>query len=118
MPADPYNPTPAEQTAIDEALDAYYRMGDSVTIDPPAIDGYITPEPQTFVLGAADNTFSYVYTRPSTGTGGGTASPTADDQLAQTGLSLWFIAGLAALAMTMGLASLVLTNRTRGGIRL
>ncbi|MFZ1484229.1 MAG: leucine-rich repeat domain-containing protein [Candidatus Saccharimonadales bacterium] len=63
MPADTYNPSPAEQQAIDDALSAYYRIGDEVTITPPAISGYITPPTQTFVLGAATNSYEYIYTQ-------------------------------------------------------
>ena len=65
MPADPYSISLAEQQAIDDALAAYYRIGDSVTITPPAINGYDTPPTQTLVLGAADNQYSYVYAAQS-----------------------------------------------------
>ncbi len=104
IPADPENPTPTEQTAINEALSAYYRIGDEVTITPPAIDGYITPEVQTFVLGAADNTFSYVYTLPA-----GTSTPsTTGGGLAATGASLFVYVAGAAMMSILGAAMLVL----------
>ena len=107
IPADPENPTLGEQQAIDDALSAYYRLGDEVTVTPPAISGYITPPTQTFVLGAATNDFSYVYTLPSSSAGGG-------GTLANTGMSMITVAGLAIFAISMGLGSWLMPKRTRG----
>lgn len=48
IPVDPWGPTPEEQAATNQALAAYFRLGQTVTITPPAIEGYITPRAQTF----------------------------------------------------------------------
>ncbi len=61
IPADPYNPTPAEQAALDQALSVYYRIGNTPTFTPPAIAGYITPPAQTKELTAANNSLSFTY---------------------------------------------------------
>lgn len=58
---DPVNPTPAEQAALDEALSAYYRIGNTPTFTPPAIAGYITPPAQTKELTASNNSLSFTY---------------------------------------------------------
>ena len=58
---DPVNPTPAEQTALNEALSAYYRIGNTPTFTPPTIAGYITPPSQTKQLTAANNSLSFTY---------------------------------------------------------
>jgi hypothetical protein len=99
-PADSMNPTPLEQQAIDDALSVYYRLGDEVTITPPAINGYNTPPTQTFVLGAATNDFSYVYTLPSSSAGSG-------GTLANTGMSEWAVIVASAVLLTAGMYPLI-----------
>ncbi len=91
-PANPYNPTPAEQAAIDEALAAYYRIGQTVTITPPAIAGYLTPPTQTYVLSATTTEADIVYTQPDE------AAEQAIDELADTGVSVQLFTMLAASA--------------------
>lgn len=73
-------------------LTAYYRVGQTVTFTAPAIDGYFTPEPatRTFVLGAATNSYDFVYTQP--------AIP-GIARLSETGVSMWFIATAAVVAL-------------------
>ena len=107
VPADPENPTLGEQAAIDDALSVYYRIGDEVTITPPAIAGYNTPPTQTFVLGAADNQYSYVYAAQGSGanTGG---------ELAETGMSLSVVMGLSAAFLMTGLGSWLMSKRVKG----
>ena len=102
LPVDGWSPTTEEVQAALDALSAYYRIGDTVTIDPPAIDGYITPEPQTFVLGAADNTFSYVYSQHASATPGtGTGAGDSDAELANTGAPMaLYVAGALGMSMT------------------
>ncbi len=84
-PVDIYNPTPAETQAMRDALQAYYRIGDTFTYTAPVIDG-ITPTPASysFVLGASTNVnnkaFVYSETTSGAANGGG--------ELANTGLSL------------------------------
>lgn len=39
----------------------YYRAGDSISLTPPTIAGYVTPEAKTFVLGAGINNLTYTY---------------------------------------------------------
>ena len=105
MPADPYSISLAEQQAIDDALAAYYRIGDEVTITPPAIEGYNTPPTQTFVLGAANNNASYVYAELDSGTeSGGT--------LADTGMSHTSILALSLVAVMIGLGSIFQLDRS------
>lgn len=97
IPADNQYPTLLEQQAIDDALSAYYRIGDEVTITPPAISGYITPPTQTFVLGAATNSYEYTYAQQAQ-TG---APSTATGTLVNTGsrLQLSFLAGSSLLVL-------------------
>ena len=99
--------TPLEQQAIDDALSVYYRIGDEVTITPPAIAGYNTPPTQTFVLGAATNEYSYVYAAQSSDASSG-------GELAQTGMNMAHITGFAIIAMTIGIASWLKTKQARG----
>ena len=94
---DSYAITPAEQSALDTALAAYYRIGDTFTYTAPLING-ITPTPASysFVLGATNevNTKTFVYsaaTAPATGNG-----------LANTGTSL--------TTMLIAAASLILVS--------
>lgn len=119
MPIDVWNITPAEQAAIDEALSAYYRIGDSVTITPPAISGYITPPTQTFVLGAADNEFSYIYAAPEdeeSGTGAGTdgSESSTDGELANTGMSIHTIIMLAGTLIATAILAFTKMNKRKG----
>lgn len=102
LPVDGWSPTTEEVQAALDALSAYYRIGDTVTIDPPAIDGYITPEPQTFVLGAADNTFSYAYSQPASATPDtGTGAGDSDGELANTGAPMaLYVAGALGMSTT------------------
>ena len=110
MPADTWNPTPQEQADAIAVLSAYYRIGDTVTIDPPAIPGYITPESQTFVLGAADNTISYVYTQPASSSSGGASGGGDSGELAETGVStVLYVVG--ALGMSIAGAAALLHRR-------
>lgn len=103
MPTDPFSPTPVELSAIDQVLSAsYFQIGDIVTIDPPAIDGYTTPPIKTFVLGAATNNESYVYTQASgssTGAGGSAGQGSSDDRLAETGVDARVVILLATTAV-------------------
>ena len=94
------SPTLLEQQAIQDALSVYYRMGESVNFVPPALDGYNTPPTQTFVLGAATNNFSYVYTLPSSSAGGG-------GTLANTGMSEWAVIIASAVLLTAGVYPLI-----------
>ena len=107
MPADAWNPTPQEQADAIAVLSAYYRIGDSVTIDPPAISGYITLESQTFVLGAADNTLSYVYSQPASSSSGGVSGGGGSGELAETGVSLLLYVGGAVSMIITGAAALL-----------
>ena len=120
--ADPYNPTPEEQAAIQQALAAYHRIGSSVTLTLPTIDGYITPEPRTrtFVLGAATNEERVTYltsqeaNQPSAGeneqSGSGLANSDADNmdastdggRLAATGASVYAVGCIAILVIVAG----------------
>lgn len=84
-----YNPTPEEVESTRQALTAYYRIGDTVTIAPPAIDGYVTPPTQTFVLGVSTNEHTFTYLTQAEvdnpdGQGNGT-TPTGDGDDADTG---------------------------------
>ena len=90
VPANPGSPTPAEQAAIDEALAAYYRIGQTVTITPPAIAGYVTPPTQTHVLGAATTEVDIVYTQTTEST------EEVINELADTGVSVELFTILAA----------------------
>ena len=90
-------------------LDAFAH-GDTVTIDPPAIPGYLTPESQTFVLGAADNTISYVYTQPASSSSGGASGGGDSGELAETGVSMvLYVVG--ALGMSIAGAAALLHRR-------
>ena len=66
----------SEQAAIDQALSAYYRLGDTVTITPPAIPGFVTPAAKTFTLSDPDTVGNFVYqpvgnNNPGDGAGSG-----------------------------------------------
>ncbi len=76
---------PIIDSVADEPLvnASYYRIGDTVTITPPSIPGYLTPAAKTFTLSGATNqgTFTYQkiltkvdFSRPS----GSVSNPTAN----------------------------------------
>ena len=55
--SDPDNPV------FDQAkLATLYRIGDTITITPPEIDGYITPQPFTITLASGEMAHNVVYT--------------------------------------------------------
>ena len=119
-PADPQSPTPTEQQAISEAFASYYRLGDEVTIAPPAIEGYITPSVQSFRLTSADIEASYTY--ESVG-----GSETIDDDenqsttdykgtnrgLAETGFDRNLLFAISSAIILLGLAMLALLRIRR-----
>ena len=99
-PAVLWDPTPAEEQAITNALKAvFWRIGDTVTFTAPSIAGYQTPSPatKTFVLGASTNVRTILYTQGSSGSsaGGGT--------LVNAGLQalVFTVASTALLAMSL-----------------
>ena len=60
----PLNPeaiSPAERTAMDQALGAYYRAGQVKTFTPPTIPGYVAPSAQTKTLQAGENVVTFIY---------------------------------------------------------
>lgn len=85
--ADPFNPTAEENQLIQQILDSYYRIGDTVTINPPTIDGYPTPATRTVVLGAqsVDYVVEYVNTASSEVSPEFVSSESEDGRLANTG---------------------------------
>ena len=116
--ANPYNPTPEEQAAQRQALQAYYRLGQQRTFTAPAIAGYTGPapaSPYTTTLAAADNTVNFVYTAQADD--GGTApgqpanpgqpgqgnSAAAGDELADTGVDAGLLGMIAGLLIAIGL---------------
>ena len=46
-------------------LDAYYRLGETVTFTPPAVASYITPAPRTVTLTSGTNTVNFAYAAPT-----------------------------------------------------
>lgn len=95
----------------------YYRLGQTVTITPPTIAGYITPAPQTVHLTSIETTVPMVYAadpnanNSSNGNGSGSgnanqagnSTKTDGDKLANTGSSLMaWIAGSLTLIATGG----------------
>lgn len=93
----------------------YYRLGQTVTITPPTIAGYITPAPQTVRLTSTETTVPMVYAadpnanNSSNGNGSGSANQASNstktngDKLANTGSSLMaWIAGSLTLIATGG----------------
>ncbi len=90
----------------------YYFPGETVTLTPQAINGYITPASQTITLGVGQNqnTLSFVYA--PIGSGGGDSSTNGSGQdstagtLADTGTNLWVLLGVAGLMIAAGLVVL------------
>ena len=109
VPSDPENPTPQEQQAIDDALAAYYRVGDTFTYFAPLVNGIPpTPSSYSFVLGASSsiNTKAFVYnTAPPAASGGGT--------LAATGINTGTVVAIALLMITLA-TLLYKTSRSSG----
>lgn len=85
--SDPLNPT------VDGS--SFYRIGESVTVSPQVISGYITPGSQTVTLGE-DTTVTFIY-EPS----GGSATV-----LAETGSSIQYAALVASTLIGMGIVVL------------
>ena len=111
FPNDLDNPTPEEQTALDAAFSVYYRVGQSVTIDPPTIPGYTTPAVQTFNLASAENQASYIYTTQAVSSPESPGGPGSDSGLAETGDSLYLLLAIAATSLLVG-TKLVLAARS------
>ncbi len=104
-PVDPLKPTSAETTAIQAALKAYYRTGNSYSFTAPTIAGYstITPSsPFSVTLRAGTNTIDFVYSNANPSADNGeTANPSA---LAATGTNGAVVAGVGAgLVLVAGL---------------
>jgi len=64
-------------------LDRYFRAGQELELEAPAVDGYDTPKARTVTLGAdaAENVFAFAYDR--SGAWGTTEDPAVADQSAQ-----------------------------------
>lgn len=80
---------------MDLAFAAYYRVGQTVTIDPPAIAGYTAPPAQVFTLAAASNEVNVVYAVAGSSdadSGGGTLADTGDDVVVVASLAVAMIA--------------------------
>lgn len=96
LPTDPHNIQPSEQNAMDTVLrSAYLGVGDTVTITPPAVQGYITPPPRSFDLTSAIVEESIVYdVDPS-----GLQASDNNTKLTDTGTNMWLIAigGVSAI---------------------
>ena len=99
-PIDPESPTGPEQTTMNTGFAQYYRIGEEVTITPPAIPGYNTPPTQTFVLGAATNEFSYVYEAQSSSGGSG-------GELAETGINEGLVLASSVFLLAAGMYPLI-----------
>lgn len=83
VPYDVYEPTPVETQAIQDALNAYYRIGQTQTFTAPAIAGYTTPANATITFSQVTNEHTFVYQVAS---GTTTTSPTAtNSNLSQVG---------------------------------
>lgn len=107
-PIDRLNPTQQELAAIDQAMTAYFRVGDTVTIAPPDIDGYQTPQAQTYTLAQAFNEAAVVYA--SAPAGGGQVNAGDGGRLADTGMAARDVA-IAALALIGGALSVLIRLR-------
>lgn len=94
---------PAEDIA--EGFGAYYRLGDAVSIVPVAIDGYDTPDTVPFALTGASNEQDIVY---SVATDDGDTTLADDEELADTGASLF-----ALLAGALGMVGAGATGLVR-----
>lgn len=94
-PANPASPTPEELAAITTALSAYYRLGQSFTLAPPVIKGYVAPPTQSVLLSAASTVHPVVYTPVML----------SGTPLASTGMAVWMVvaAGLGSLLVSAGL---------------
>ena len=90
----------AERAAINEAVLAYYRIGNSVDWTAPATDGYQLPDPSsdTVVLGSCTNVLDLVYA-PSQQSSTELDNPA---ELAKTGTSVLYFAGLSAMLFVAG----------------
>ncbi|MEO5499477.1 MAG: leucine-rich repeat domain-containing protein [Candidatus Saccharimonadales bacterium] len=95
--ANPYNLTPQDIQTIQDTLSVYYRIGDTFTYAAPTINGVApTPTSYSFVLGASTgiNDRQFVY-----GTAASNPLTQATGQLANTGVSLWFIIAAASIVI-------------------
>lgn len=98
-PAVLWDPTPAEEQAITNALKAvFWRIGDTVTFTAPSIAGYQTQSPatQTFVLGASTTVRTFVYSQ------GGSGSSAGGSALVNAGVATLVYSMLAASLIVAG----------------
>jgi hypothetical protein len=68
------------------SADIYYRIGQTVTIQPQAIAGYIAPPAQTFTLSSAINAASFTYLTQPQVDGGAVVNPDGTVSAPNTGL--------------------------------
>lgn len=116
-PVNSSSPTPAEQAAIDAYWAQYYRVGQSVSLTLPDVEGYVTPTPaqRTFTLGAANTTENITYLASAEGAGD-SQSPTtaaAGDSLAETGVNAVAMIASALAILTVGIAVLAQSRMRR-----
>lgn len=52
----------ASQETINAGSNAYYRLGQSISVIPPFIAGYATPSSKTVIVGEGNNLIDFVYT--------------------------------------------------------
>lgn len=106
---DPWSPTPEELAALQQALAAYYRLDDEVTVTPD-------PATRSYVLGAAVNEETIVYaaeasptpspnpnpnpSQPAPGEGGD--APGGEGELADTGTDIVSLLVASLLAIIGG----------------
>lgn len=102
-PANPLSPTAAELQAMRDALTAYWRVGQSVTITAPTLTGYTASSPtQTFVLGSSTNSFNVSYTsNATTASGGEKGASSGGQELAKTGATIVTVLLGAALIVAI-----------------
>ena len=105
-PVNSSSPTPAEQAAIDAYWAQYYRVGQSVSLTLPDVEGYITPAPaqRTFTLGAANTTENITYLASAEGAG---------DSLAKTGVNAAALIASALAILTAGIAAFAQSHMRR-----
>lgn len=92
-------------------LARYYRIGATQPFAAPAVAGYsvVTPSsPHTVTLASGENTLAFVYSNAA-----GSGANTGNSDLADTGMNVWTITGVAGVLVVGALTALFVWRKHR-----
>lgn len=99
----------ADLQTSEEISATIWRIGQEVTFVPLGIEGYVAPDPKTFVLGVANSNHVLVYSGRVAIGASSNLSGSSNNLLSSTGMNLWCsVLAPAGLILLAGLGITVL----------